>query len=105
MVQGIGAWPGQGTGSVRFRPVTMPAGTYRIVLTYQPDASSAGRTVLVEVGPVTATASFVGGTGCCAVSTVDVTVALTAEYAVTLENPDGGVPPIDTISIALVSSF
>jgi hypothetical protein len=104
-VRGIGNWPEQGTGSVRFRTVTMPAGTYRIVLSYQPDASSAGRTVLVEVGPVTATATFASGTGCCAVSTVDITVVVAGDYAVTLENPDGGVPPIDTISIALVSSF
>ena len=99
VVRGIGNWP-EGTGSVRFRPLTMPAGTYRIVLSYQADASSAGRTVLVEVGPVTATATFAGGSGCCAVSTVDITITVAAEYAVTLENPDGGVPPIDKIAIA-----
>jgi hypothetical protein len=78
----------------------MPAGSYRIRLYYQPGSDSAGRTALVEVGPVTATATFASGTGCCAVSTVDITLAATGDYALTLESPSAGVPPIDKIVIS-----
>jgi hypothetical protein len=99
VVQGIGNW-GQEAGSVQFRGLTIPTkGTYRIALTYIADDSSAGRTVNVELGSVSATATFDAGSGCCSVSTVDIELAA-GSYVITLGNPDGPVPPIDKVAIS-----
>ena len=99
VVQGIGNW-GQDPGSVQFRVLTVAAkGTYRIALTYVADQNSAGRTVNLEVGSVSATATFESGSGCCSVSIVDVELAA-GSYVITLSNPNGPVPPIDKVAIS-----
>jgi hypothetical protein len=55
---------------------------------------------VVEVGSVSATASFASGSGCCAATTVDI-VLTKGTHTISLTNPVSGVPPIDQIVISL----
>jgi hypothetical protein len=100
VVTGVGNWGGQDPGSIQFRGVTVPAGgTYKITLAYVPDAATAGHTALVEVaGAAPLTVTFSGGSGCCAVASVDVVLAA-GTHSITVSNVDSAVPPLDTFTV------
>jgi Carbohydrate binding module (family 35) len=98
-VQGVGNWGGQ-TGSLRFQTVSVPAtGTYRITISYVAEEVARTSTLTVSGGD-TVNLTFATGTGCCATTTVDITL-IAGTNQITLANPSGPVPLIDRVVVGV----
>ena len=87
-----------GSGSLQVRVDLAITGSYHIELSYVPDSVARTGTITVA-GSGTVAVAFAAGSGCCAVTTVDVTIQSGAR-TMTVGGPSGPMPAIDKIVIS-----